>query len=131
MCIVVSSIGCGTITKRIKTAVAQVVWMPENHHKGSRSLPVAMCQTLEDTNSVIVGVAALCCRRKTHIPLNVSRRLHERGLFARRPVDCVPLSPERGCIGLVNITVGYQSSGATYSLRMSLDLTSRTIPEGQ
>ncbi|GBL95805.1 hypothetical protein AVEN_726-1 [Araneus ventricosus] len=64
----------------------------------------------------------------------VSRRLHEGGLFARRPVVCVPLSQrtsERGCIGPVNIAVGHQSSGATYSLRMSLDLTSRTIPEGQ
>ncbi|GBM01210.1 hypothetical protein AVEN_253611-1 [Araneus ventricosus] len=57
----------------------------------------------------------------------MSRRLHEGGLFARRPVARVPLSPAyvRGCIGLVNIAVGHQSSGSTYSLRMSLDLTSR------
>ncbi|GBM96381.1 hypothetical protein AVEN_64084-1 [Araneus ventricosus] len=32
-------------------------------------------------------------------------------------------------LGPVNIAVGHQRSGATYSLRMSLDLTSRTIPE--
>ncbi|GBM80517.1 hypothetical protein AVEN_123272-1 [Araneus ventricosus] len=44
---------------------------------------------------------------------------------------CLQRTSERGCIGPVNITVGHQSSGATYSLRMSLDLTSRTIPEGQ
>ncbi|GBM60392.1 hypothetical protein AVEN_156951-1 [Araneus ventricosus] len=31
----------------------------------------------------------------------------------------------------MNIATGHQSSGATYSLRMSLNLTSRTIPEGQ
>ncbi|GBL77997.1 hypothetical protein AVEN_143315-1 [Araneus ventricosus] len=64
----------------------------------------------------------------------VSRRLHEGGLFARRLVVCVSLSPAHvraRCIGPVNIAVGHQSSGATYSLRMSLDLTSRTIPEGQ
>ncbi|GBM35163.1 hypothetical protein AVEN_140761-1 [Araneus ventricosus] len=63
----------------------------------------------------------------------VSRKLHEGGLFARRPVVCVPLSPmsERGCIGPANIAVGHQGSGATYCLWMSLDLTSRTIPEGQ
>ncbi|GBM83127.1 hypothetical protein AVEN_40095-1 [Araneus ventricosus] len=30
----------------------------------------------------------------------VSRRLHEGRLFARRPVVCVPLSPQHGCIGL-------------------------------
>ncbi|GBM36860.1 hypothetical protein AVEN_82847-1 [Araneus ventricosus] len=28
----------------------------------------AMCQTPEDTNSATVGVAALCCCRKAHIP---------------------------------------------------------------
>ncbi|GBN14186.1 hypothetical protein AVEN_119980-1 [Araneus ventricosus] len=61
----------------------------------------------------------------------VSRRLHKGGLFTRRSVVCVPLSPERGCIEPMNIAVGHQSSGATYSLGMSLDLISRTIQEGQ
>ncbi|GBM03019.1 hypothetical protein AVEN_14533-1 [Araneus ventricosus] len=44
---------------------------------------------------------------------------------------CSRRTSERGCIGPVNIAVGHQSSGATYSLRMRLDLTSRTIHEGQ
>ncbi|GBO08506.1 hypothetical protein AVEN_45054-1 [Araneus ventricosus] len=56
-------------------------------------LPVAMCQTPEDTNSTTAGVAALCCCKKAHIRQTVSRRLYEGGLFARRPVVCVPLSP--------------------------------------
>ncbi|GBN26123.1 hypothetical protein AVEN_275671-1 [Araneus ventricosus] len=63
----------------------------------------------------------------------VSRRQHEGGLFARRPLFvclCPQRTSERGCIGPVNIAVGHQSSGATYSLRMSLDVTSRIISEG-
>ncbi|GBN05702.1 hypothetical protein AVEN_95476-1 [Araneus ventricosus] len=40
---------------------------------------------------------------------------------------CSQRTSERGCIGPVNITVGHQSSGGTYSLRMSLDLTSRAM----
>ncbi|GBM15815.1 hypothetical protein AVEN_262963-1 [Araneus ventricosus] len=61
----------------------------------------------------------------------VSRRLHRGGLLTRRSVVCVPLSPERGCIEPMNIAVGHQSSGTTYSLRMSLDLRSRMIHEGK
>ncbi|GBL80836.1 hypothetical protein AVEN_26262-1 [Araneus ventricosus] len=39
----------------------------------------------------------------------VSRRLHEGGLFARRPVClCPQRTSERGCIGPVNIAVGQQ-----------------------
>ncbi|GBM29451.1 hypothetical protein AVEN_255838-1 [Araneus ventricosus] len=64
----------------------------------------------------------------------VSPRLHEGGLFAQRPVDllfvclCPQRTSKRGCIGPVHIAVGHQSTGVTYSLRMSLHLTSRTIP---
>ncbi|GBM64811.1 hypothetical protein AVEN_105716-1 [Araneus ventricosus] len=64
----------------------------------------------------------------------VSRRLYEGGLFAQRPVVYVPLSPAHVSAQLhwpVNIAVGHQSIWATYSLRMSLDLTPITIPEGQ
>ncbi|GBN12349.1 hypothetical protein AVEN_87982-1 [Araneus ventricosus] len=43
---------------------------------------------------------------------------------------CPQGTSERGCIGPVNIAVGQQSSGTNHSLRMSLDLTSITIPEG-
>ncbi|GBL89553.1 hypothetical protein AVEN_87883-1 [Araneus ventricosus] len=44
---------------------------------------------------------------------------------------CPQRTLERCCIGPVNIAVGHQSSGTTYSLRMSLDFTPRTIPEEQ
>ncbi|GBM93671.1 hypothetical protein AVEN_42601-1 [Araneus ventricosus] len=43
---------------------------------------------------------------------------------------CLKRTSERGYIGPMDNAVGHQSSGATYSLQMSLDLTSRTIPEG-
>ncbi|GBN41096.1 hypothetical protein AVEN_80329-1 [Araneus ventricosus] len=82
-----SSIGCGTITKGIKTPLEDMGL------DGRRSLPVAMCQTPKETNSVTAVVVALCCCRKAHICQTVSRRLHEGGLFARRPVVCLPLSP--------------------------------------
>ncbi|GBO07307.1 hypothetical protein AVEN_220407-1 [Araneus ventricosus] len=63
---------------------------------------------------------------------SVSRRLHEGGLFARRPNVCAHLSKAHVRARLHWAReVGHQSSGATYSLRMSLDLTSRTIPDGQ
>ncbi|GBM53605.1 hypothetical protein AVEN_105492-1 [Araneus ventricosus] len=54
-----------------------------------------MCQTPEGTNSATAGVAALLCCRKAHMHEGdcMKRRLHEGGLFARRPVVCVPLSP--------------------------------------
>ncbi|GBM64379.1 hypothetical protein AVEN_101463-1 [Araneus ventricosus] len=66
-------------------------------------------------------------RPKSH--QTVSRRLHEGGLFARRPV---PLSTEhvRARFHWAREHRNW-SSGTTYPLRMSLDLTSRTIPEGQ
>ncbi|GBM39854.1 hypothetical protein AVEN_45810-1 [Araneus ventricosus] len=44
---------------------------------------------------------------------------------------CPQRTLESGSIGPVNIAISHQSSGPTYSLRMSLDLTPRTIPEGQ
>ncbi|GBM87511.1 Transposable element Tcb1 transposase [Araneus ventricosus] len=52
-----------------------------------------MCHTPEDTNSATAGVTALCCYRRTISLQTVSRRLHEGGLFALRPVVRVPLSP--------------------------------------
>ncbi|GBN69034.1 hypothetical protein AVEN_262399-1 [Araneus ventricosus] len=135
MCIVVSSIGCGTITKGIKTPVEDV-------DEGGRRITTTaddrfllQCVrrrrtlTARQLTSQLSAAAGRLISRQT-----VSRRRHEGGLFARRPVICVPFSLrtlERGCIGPVNIAVGHQSSGATYSLLMSLDLTSRTIPEGQ
>ncbi|GBN39589.1 Transposable element Tcb1 transposase [Araneus ventricosus] len=65
--------------------------MPENHHSGRRSLPVAMSQTPEDNTSATPGVSSDAGRPIYH--QTESRRLHEGGLFVRRPVFCVPLSP--------------------------------------
>ncbi|GBL88239.1 ATP-binding cassette sub-family A member 1 [Araneus ventricosus] len=79
------------LPKGSKRQLKTWVWTPENH--GRLSLPVAMRQTPEDTNSATAGIAALCSCRKAHIRQTVSCRLHEGGLFARRPVVCVPLSP--------------------------------------
>ncbi|GBM66105.1 hypothetical protein AVEN_169773-1 [Araneus ventricosus] len=93
MCIVVSSICCGTITKGIKTPGHCQAWTLENHHNGRRSLPAAMCQTPENTNSATADVVALCCCRKVHIPPNCVAQTAEGGLFLRRSVFCVSLSP--------------------------------------
>ncbi|GBN23586.1 hypothetical protein AVEN_50870-1 [Araneus ventricosus] len=63
----------------------------------------------------------------------VSRRLREGGLFARRPVVCVPLSPAhvRERLHWAREHCSWTpEQWATYSLRMSLDLTSRKIPKG-
>ncbi|GBM16067.1 hypothetical protein AVEN_163112-1 [Araneus ventricosus] len=93
-----------------------------------------MCQTPEDSSSGTAGVAALCCCREAHIPANCRADCmkedcsHDDLLFV---CLCPQRTSERGCIEPVNIAVGHQSSGATYTLRMSLYLTSRTIPEGQ
>ncbi|GBN55982.1 hypothetical protein AVEN_225685-1, partial [Araneus ventricosus] len=58
------------LSKGSKRNLKSWVWAPENHHNGRRSLPVAICQTPEDTNSATAGVPVLCCCRKTHIPPN-------------------------------------------------------------
>ncbi|GBM37655.1 hypothetical protein AVEN_132098-1 [Araneus ventricosus] len=62
----------------------------------------------------------------------VSLRLHEGGMFARRPVVCVPLSPAhvRARLHWAREHRNWTPE-ALYSLRMSLDLTFRTIPEGK
>ncbi|GBM97897.1 hypothetical protein AVEN_228333-1 [Araneus ventricosus] len=59
MCIVVSSIGCGTVTKGIKTPLEDVGLEAGESPQRRRSLPIAMCQTPEDTNSATAGVASL------------------------------------------------------------------------
>ncbi|GFU32774.1 HTH_Tnp_Tc3_2 domain-containing protein [Trichonephila clavipes] len=54
----------------------------------------------------------------------VARRLHGGGLFARRPVRCVPLTPPIGkrrslCAG--NTGIGETMNGDEYSLQMRAD----------
>ncbi|GBN18686.1 hypothetical protein AVEN_89424-1 [Araneus ventricosus] len=91
-----------------------------------------MCQTPEDTN----WRRSSLLLHKGHVPPNCVCRAdcikedfsHDGPLFV---CLCLQRATERGCIGPMNIAVGHQSSGVTYSLWMSLDLTSRTIPEGQ
>ncbi|GFV09134.1 uncharacterized protein TNCV_3112731 [Trichonephila clavipes] len=54
----------------------------------------------------------------------VARRLHGGGLFARRPVRCVPLTPahrEGVLCGAGNIGIGETMNGDEYSLQMSAD----------
>ncbi|GBM74085.1 hypothetical protein AVEN_178668-1 [Araneus ventricosus] len=62
-CIVVSAIGCGTITKGIKTPVEDV--RLDAGESPQRHMIATCC-----TNSATAGVAALCCCRKAHIPPN-------------------------------------------------------------
>ncbi|GFV09121.1 transposable element Tcb1 transposase [Trichonephila clavipes] len=38
------------------------------------------------------GKSVSCCLRKADLPKTVARRLREGGLYARRPVVCVPLT---------------------------------------
>ncbi|GBM63292.1 hypothetical protein AVEN_224146-1 [Araneus ventricosus] len=69
------------------------VWRPENHHSGRRSLSVQCARrrrtlTARQLASQLSAPAGRPISRQA-----VSRRLHEGGQFARRPVVCVPLSP--------------------------------------
>ncbi|GBO05996.1 hypothetical protein AVEN_217562-1 [Araneus ventricosus] len=135
MCIIVSSIGCGTITKGIKTPVEDVDL--DAGESPQRQAIFTCC------NMPVTGVRYQCDS------LRLSSLLLREGSYPAKlcRVDCmkedcshdnllfVCLCPqrtsERSCIGAVNIAVGHQSSRTTYSLRMSLDLTYKTIPEGQ
>ncbi|GFS95313.1 transposable element Tc1 transposase [Trichonephila clavipes] len=54
----------------------------------------------------------------------VARRLHGGGLFARRPVRCVPLTPaigEGALCGAGNTGIGETMNGDEYSLQMRSD----------
>ncbi|GBN04517.1 hypothetical protein AVEN_135891-1 [Araneus ventricosus] len=91
-----------------------------------------MCQTPEDTNSPTADVLLL---QEGPYPAKLCRAdckkedcSHDDLLFVCLCPQCMS---ERGYIGPVNIEVEQQSSGAPYFLRMSLDLTSKTISEGQ
>ncbi|GBM24343.1 hypothetical protein AVEN_202328-1 [Araneus ventricosus] len=93
---------------------------------GRRQLPVAMSQTPEDINSWRRSSLLL---QEDPYPAKLCRAdcmkadcLQDDLLFVG---FCPQRTSERGCIGPVNIAVGHQSSGTTYSLRISLDLTSR------
>ncbi|GBM49625.1 hypothetical protein AVEN_3215-1 [Araneus ventricosus] len=95
MCIVVSDIVCGPLQR------------DQNASRKHGSIRRRITTKVEKATCCYVpDAAALCCCRKAHIPLNVSRRQHESGLFSRRPVVCVYLSTECGCIGPVNIVDG-------------------------
>ncbi|GBO05986.1 hypothetical protein AVEN_158294-1 [Araneus ventricosus] len=90
-----------------------------------------MCQTPGDTNwrrSSLLLQEGPCPAKPCRADCMKEDCSHDDLLFV---CLCLQRTSERGCIGPMNIAVGHQSSGATYSLRMSLDLTSRTINEGQ
>ncbi|GBN93057.1 hypothetical protein AVEN_21634-1 [Araneus ventricosus] len=94
-----------------------------------------MCQTLEDTNrsnnnwrrSSLLLQEGPCPGKLCRADCIMEDCSHDDLLFV---CLCLQHTSERGCIGPMNIAVGHQSSMTTYSLRMSLDLTSRTILEG-
>ncbi|GFT45758.1 HTH_Tnp_Tc3_2 domain-containing protein [Trichonephila clavipes] len=44
------------------------------------------------TTSSAIGKSVSCCLRKADLPKTVARRLRGGGLYARRPVVCVPLT---------------------------------------
>ncbi|GBN72225.1 hypothetical protein AVEN_152519-1 [Araneus ventricosus] len=135
MCIVVSFIGCGTITEREQIA---------SRRRGFGRRRIA---TTADDSYLLQCTR----RRKTQTERQMARSslLLQEGPYPAKPrrTDCmkedcshddllfVRLCPQRtsecGCIVPVNIEVRHQISGVTYSLRMSLDLTLRTNPEGQ
>ncbi|GBL88526.1 hypothetical protein AVEN_159110-1 [Araneus ventricosus] len=93
MCMVVSSIGCGTITKGIKTSVEDVGLDTGESAADDRYLLQCARRrrtlTARQLASQLSTAAGRPISRQT-----VARRLHEGGLFIRRPVVCVPLSPE-------------------------------------
>ncbi|GBM58056.1 hypothetical protein AVEN_222821-1 [Araneus ventricosus] len=92
-----------------------------------------MCQTQEDTNSATSGVSSLLLQEGPYPAKPCGANCmkedcsHDDLLFL---CLCPQHTSERECIGPENIAVGHQSNGTTYYLRMSLDLTSRTIPKG-
>ncbi|GBO03400.1 hypothetical protein AVEN_266605-1 [Araneus ventricosus] len=88
MCIVVSSIGCGTITKGIKTPVENVglrITIKEDYRYLLQCARRRSTLTARQLASQLSAAAGRPISRQT-----VSRRLHEGGLF----VVSVPLSPE-------------------------------------
>ncbi|GBN62728.1 hypothetical protein AVEN_17033-1 [Araneus ventricosus] len=90
MCIVVSFIGCGTITKGIKTPVEYVgLDTAESPQRQTIAICCAMCQIPEDTNSATARDTALCCCRKAHIPLNcVTQTARRRSVRTRTCCLC-------------------------------------------
>ncbi|GBN41752.1 hypothetical protein AVEN_129757-1 [Araneus ventricosus] len=91
-----------------------------------------LLQCTRRRRTLTAGVAAPCCCRKAHIPPNcVVQTACRRTVRTTACCAFVPAHVRARLFGLVNIAVEHQSNGATYSLRMSLDLISRTIPEGQ
>ncbi|KFM64883.1 hypothetical protein X975_24305, partial [Stegodyphus mimosarum] len=132
MCIVLSSTGCGIITK-ITSPVEDV-------DLDARRLPqrqtLASCCYVQ--NAVYHQQHDSWCRSSVAAgrPISlqtVSCRLYEAGLYTRRPVVCVPLSLSHVRVRM-NLARKHrswnQSSKATYSLRMS-QCYIQTIPEGQ
>ncbi|GBL80861.1 hypothetical protein AVEN_26283-1 [Araneus ventricosus] len=77
--------------QRIKTPVEDVGL--DAGESPQRQTIATCCNVPEDTNSATAGVAALLLQGRPISCQIVSHRLHEGGMFARRPVACMPLSP--------------------------------------
>ncbi|GBN14539.1 hypothetical protein AVEN_79585-1 [Araneus ventricosus] len=128
MYIVVPSIGCGTITKGVKRPLED---LGLDAGKSPQWQTIATCCNVpEDTNrSYTYWRRSSLLLQEGPCPAKLCRAdcikedcSHDDLLFVYL---CTQRTSERGCIGNMNIAVGHQSSGATYSLPMSLDLTSR------
>ncbi|GFY17723.1 hypothetical protein TNCV_1074581 [Trichonephila clavipes] len=68
------------------------------------------------------GKSVSCCLRKADLPKNCCQTFEEEGLYARRPVVCVPLTDSTVlpvCNGNVSITIGLNRTGHAYYSRMS------------
>ncbi|GBL78612.1 hypothetical protein AVEN_65200-1 [Araneus ventricosus] len=98
MCIVVSSMGCGTIkgshlqrdqtaSRRRGSGRRRITTTADDHY-------LLQCARRRRTLTALQLASQLSAAAGRPIPCQtVSRRLHEGGMFARRPVVCVPLSP--------------------------------------
>ncbi|GBL89148.1 hypothetical protein AVEN_255270-1 [Araneus ventricosus] len=95
MCIVVTSIGCGTITKGIKTPVEDVGLAGRRRITTTADdryvLQCAKRRRTLTARQLASQISAVAGRPTTG--QTVSRRLHEGELFAQQPVVCLPLSP--------------------------------------
>ncbi|GBM55111.1 hypothetical protein AVEN_208624-1 [Araneus ventricosus] len=109
-----SSVGCGTITKRDQNA-------SRRHGSGCRKITTTadnryllQCAGRQRTLTAQQLASQLSAAAGRPISSQtVSRRLHEGGTFARPSLFvclCSQCTSERGCIGPVNIVIGHESS---------------------
>ncbi|GFX80506.1 hypothetical protein TNCV_5115071 [Trichonephila clavipes] len=70
------------------------------------------------------GKSVSCCLRKADLPKNCCQTFEGGGLYARRPVVCVPLTRQHRtavCNGVVSITIGLNRTGHAYYSQTRVD----------